>query len=461
MALKALVLRKKIDERTKALNALREKDAEFEQREAELTASVNELTEESTQEERSAVDEAVSTFDAEKSAHEDAKATLEREVGELEGELKAEEANNEAPAEDAPAEERKDNKVMGIRDNIKAMNAAERDAFFQRDDVKGFITEVRASMMGQRSISNVGLLIPEVMLGMIRENVLNYSKLYSRVRTQSLSGNGRLNVMGTVPEAVWTECCANLNEVDLVFNNVEIDCNKVGAYIPVCNAVLEDSDIDLASEIMSALGQAIGIALDKAILYGTGIKMPLGIVTRLAQTSKPADYPASYRPWVDLHTSNIKTISSGTTGVALFQALVTDAAAAKGKYSRGSKIWVMNETTRTALIAQALSINAAGAIVSGVDGTMPVIGGDIIVLDFVPDNVIIGGYADLYLLGERKSVQLDRSEHVRFIQDQTVFKATARYDGEPTIAEGFVAIGINSTTPDATMSFAPDDANSF
>lgn len=461
MALKALVLRKKIDERTKALNALLEKDAEFEQREKELTDSVNELTEESTQEERSAVDEAVNAFDAEKSAHEDAKATLEREVGELESELKAEEANNEAPAEDAPAEERKENKAMEIRDNVKAMSAAERDAFFQRDDVKGFMAEVRASIKGQRSISNVGLLIPEVMLGMIRENVLNYSKLYSRVRIQPLSGNGRLNVMGTVPEAVWTECCANLNEVDLVFNNVEIDCNKVGAYIPVCNAILEDSDIDLASEIMSALGQAIGIALDKAILYGTGIKMPLGIVTRLAQTSKPADYPASYRPWVDLHTSNIKTISSATTGVALFQALVTDAAAAKGKYSRGSKIWVMNETTRTALIAQALSINAAGAIVSGVDGTMPVIGGDIIVLDFVPDNVIIGGYSDLYLLGERKSVQLDRSEHVRFIQDQTVFKATARYDGEPTIAEGFVAIGINSVTPDATMSFAPDDANSF
>ena len=38
----------------------------------------------------------------------------------------------------------------------------------------------------------------------------------------------------------------------------------------------------LAGEIIDALGRAIGLALDKAILYGTGTRMPLGIVTRLA-----------------------------------------------------------------------------------------------------------------------------------------------------------------------------------
>ena len=32
-------------------------------------------------------------------------------------------------------------------------------------------------------------------------------------------------------------------------------------------------------------------------------------------------------------------------------------------------------------------------------------------------------------------------------------------DGQPAIAEGFVAIGVNNNTPNATMTFAPDDAN--
>jgi hypothetical protein len=41
-----------------------------------------------------------------------------------------------------------------------------------------------------------------------------------------------------------------------------------------------------------------------------------------------------------------------------------------------------------------------------------------------------------------------------------VFKGTARYDGLTVIAEGFVAISINGTTPVTTATFAPDTANS-
>ena len=91
---------------------------------------------------------------------------------------------------------------------------------------------------------------------------------------------------------------------------------------------------------------------------------------------------------------------------------------------------------------------------------MPVVGGIIEVLDFVPNYVIVGGYFDLYLLAERSGQKFAQSEHVRFLNDQTVFKGTARYDGQAAIAEAFVAIGVNGATPDDTMSFAGDTANS-
>ena len=266
--------------------------------------------------------------------------------------------------------------------------------------------------------------------------------------------------MGTIPEAVWTDCCANLNELSLSFNDVEVNCWKVGGYFAICNATLEDSDVALASEILTALGQAIGLAVDKAILYGTGTRMPLGIVTRLAQTAEPADYPKTARTWVDLHEKNIKSIEADKVGVDLFRELVLGFGPAKGVYSRGEKVWVMNESTYTKIVSGAMSIDAAGALVSGVNGEMPVVGGVIEVLNFIPDDVIIAGYFDLYLLAERAGQQFATSEHVRFLQDQTVMKGIARYDGQPAIAEGFVAIGLNGTTPNADMTFAPDDANS-
>jgi len=71
----------------------------------------------------------------------------------------------------------------------------------------------------------------------------------------------------------------------------------------------------------------------------------------------------------------------------------------------------------------------------------------------------VGGYFDLYTLAERAGTKFAQSEHVRFLQDQTVMKGTARYDGAPAIPEAFVAIGIKGATPAATMTFAQDTAN--
>ena len=448
MALKALMLRKKLNDAKKALEALRAKDAEFEKREKEIEASIEEAE---AEEERTAVEEAVESFEAEKKQHEDEKAGLERQITDLENDLEKEEAEQDTTpvAEPPKQEERKEEKmeVRGIENLVT------------RDDVKAYLGEVRTAIKEKRALTNVGLTIPEVMLGLIRENIINYSKLYKHVNVRRVSGDGHQVIMGTIPEAVWTDCCANLNELSLSFADVEVDCWKVGGYFAVCNATLEDSDVDLASELLTAIGAGIGLALDKAILYGTGTRMPLGIVTRLVQTEAPAGYPATARPWVDLHTSNVKSIAASNTGTKLFQAFVTDSGAAKGKYSRGGKVWCMNETTYTKLVSEAMAIDAGGAIVSGVNGAMPVIGGTIEVLDFIPDNVIVGGYFDLYLLAERSGQKFATSEHVRFLQDQTVMKGTARYDGKPSIAEGFVAIGIAGTTPNATMSFAADTAN--
>lgn len=467
MALKALLLKKKLDETKKSLNALRAKDVDFQTREADLAKGIEEVNEETTVEERNALDEMVSAFETEKAAHEEEKGNLERMIGDLENDLAAEEAaQNTEPQVEAVKEERKEENIMTRCKMFEKMSAQELQAFVSRDDVKNYLAEVRAAIKEKRAITNVGLTIPEVMLGLLRENIENYSKLYKHCTVRAIRGEGRMVIMGTVPEAVWTECCANLNELSIGFNDAEVDCYKVAGYFAVCNANLEDSDINLAGELLTAIGQAIGLALDKAILYGrngeTTQKMPQGIVSRLVQTTAPSGYPATARTWVDLHTSNVKALGTAQnplTGAALMKAFILAAGAAKGKYSRGEKVWVMNETTYTTLIAEFMNINANGAIVTGIGGTMPVVGGVIEVLNFIPDGVIIGGYFDLYLLAERRGTQFATSEHVRFLQDQTVMKGTARYDGLPVIAEAFVVIGILGTAPTATMTFASDTAN--
>lgn len=457
--LKALLLRNKIDSKKAELAELRTNAAELEKREKELESDINEAK---TEEEKAAVEKAVNQFEQDKAENEKSISELETEIADMEKELDAVEQKQQTPQTEGNSgdETRKGNVKMKTRLKFFGMNAQERDAFFANDSVKSWLERVREMGKNQRSITGAELLIPEVALDLIKETTLKYSKLYKHVNVKSVPGKARQNVMGAIPEAIWTEMCSTLNELNLTFNNVEVDGYKVGGFIAICNAVLEDSDIALATEIISALGQAIGYALDKAILYGTGTKMPLGIVTRLTQAAKPSGYSTTARAWANLTTSNVLAIS-GKTDAALFKELVIASGNAKADYSHGEMFWAMNEKTFTKLVANALTINAAGAIVTGQNGTMPVIGGAIEKLSFIPDDVIIGGYGDLYLLAERAGTAISQSEHARFIEDQTVFKGTARYDGLPVIAEGFVAIGIGGTKPTANaVTFAADTANS-
>lgn len=467
MALRAIMKRRALDLLNKDLEELRAKQTELTAREKELEEAIQEAE---TEEERSAVEEEVTTFEQDSEKVNTEISDLERKISGIESELADIEANQKKAAPAADEERTKETTKTETR-NTEAMSMKRRNIFenvpmerrtamFAQEDVQAFMTRVRTAIKEKRAISGAGLLVPPVFLGVIRENILDYSKLLKHVNLATVSGEARQTVMGTIPEAVWTDCCGKLNELDLDFYQESVDCWKVAGYFAVCNANLEDSDIDLASELLTALGYAMGYAIDKAIVFGLGTRMPEGFFTSIAQTSEPADYSADSRPWVDLHTSNIKTIAANKTGKDFFAEFLKATGAAKGKYARGGKVWIMNDTTYTNLKAEAIQADSAGAIVSQLNGTMPVEGGIVEVLDFIPDGMIFGGYLDLYLLAERSGMRLAQSEHVRFLDDQTVFKGTGRYDGKPVIREAFVAIGIGGTTPSAaSITFAPDTAN--
>lgn len=468
MALKAIMLRRSIEKKQAELEALRQKDAEFSTREAELETAINEAE---TPEQEQAVTEEVEAFDADKTAHEEAKAALAGEIEGLEAELsEAEAAAPTRSKENHPTRERTERK-METNINIRtlpmsrrafdALPMERRSEIVAREDVREFFAQLRSMKGQQRGVSGAELTIPIVFLDLISENMYRYSKLLNRVRIRNVNGEARQTIAGTVPEAVWTEMCGAINELTFVFNQVTLDGFKVAGFVPVCNSILEDNDINLASWIVEMLSESIGLALDKAMIYGKGAasRMLLGIVTRLAQTSKPADYPANAPEWVDLHTSNILKVDSTAEPIAFWSALAVAAGNTFTRYSRGRQFWAMNSKTYAKLRSKLIAFNYEGGLIAQFPGVMPVVDGDIDVLEFIPDGDIIGGYGDLYLLALRAGMTIESSREVQFIQDNTVFKGKARADGMPVIPGAFVAININNASVTTVMDFAADTAN--
>lgn len=468
MALKTIMLRHGIERKKQQLEELRKKDADFDTREAELEAAIKEAN---TEEEQTAVGEAVEEFDNEKQAHENAKKTLSTEIAGLEKDLgEAEKMEPDLRSAEHDNHNERSNHMetkiniralpMSVR-AVDAMPMDQRAAMMQREDVKAFLAGLRGMKGQSRAVSGGELTIPVIMLDMISENLYRYSKLLNRVRVRDVYGQARQTIAGTVPEAVWTEMCAAINELTFNFNQVTLDGYKVAGFVPVCNSLLEDNDINLASWIVEMLSESVGLAIDKAILYGKGAanKMPLGIVTRLAQQSKPSDYPASAPAWTDLHTTNVLQIDSGKTGAAFWADLQIAAGNTFTRYSRGEQFWAMNSKTYALLKSKAITFTATGNVVANVYDALPVVNGNIDILEFMPDGDIVGGYGDLYLYSQRAGISVESSREVQFIQDNTVFKAKARGDGQPVIPGAFVAINIKGTAVTTSMNFAADKAN--
>ena len=209
MALKVLMIKKRLDDKKKLLRTLTDKSAEFETREAELEKSIEEAE---TDEEKSVVEAEIEKFNSEKEENEKEKAGIQKEIEDLEAELEKEIEDSQRSVQIPKKEERKEVNIMENRTKFFDMNMQERTAFFENDDVKGFISNVR-SLIGKdkRAIGNASLTIPQVALPLIKQVAVETSKLMKYVTVRPVSGTSRQVIMGDIPEAFWDEMCAPIN----------------------------------------------------------------------------------------------------------------------------------------------------------------------------------------------------------------------------------------------------------
>lgn len=484
MALKMLLLANRLKELRASGETLAAVKAELEarratwkEREERAVAMLDEITAETSAEERAAYDAECAEIEAEDATiqadeeanaaaiteNKNAIAAIEAEMDALNERAKKGLQNNNTRKPGAAPAERKGAGYMETREEIRARQVREICA---NDEVRTVLGNMRDIM--RRGVNNAKLTVPTVMLPMVRESIDRNSKLLKHVNRVTLNGDGKVNMLAKAPEAVWTDNVGKLNELAMNVYQVAIDANKVGGFIPVPNPYLEDSDESLATVVMGYIGQSIGYALDKAILYGTGTNMPIGIIPRLtfaynASTApKPSWWGANMPSYTDLSSTHVgKASAANVTGAALYKEAIKILGTAEEKYAGGSggKFWAMNASTWMKLQAEMLSINAAGAIVTGAQAQMPIIGGAVEILDFVPADNIVGGYGSAYLLGERRGIELDSSVHAKFTDDVTVFRGKARYDGIPVAGEAFAAFSLTTTAVTTSATFATDSAN--
>lgn len=472
-ALRVLVLNSEITALRAQLTPLEQTRDGFAAREEQLRQALGEITETSTDEERNAVSSAVDTFEQERSANAAEIARIQGEIDTRSAEIARLEAE-QTPPPTAPAVSNSD---TGSQNNHErsfvpmnntterrwfGLTYSERDALIAKDTTRDFLQRFRALREQQNSATGAELGIPTEFMQILRDLTYQNSKLWPYVHSESIRGHSRQNIVGTGAEAVWTEMLANINEISIDFTQLEMDGYMLAGYMAISNAVLQDdADLQLLTSILNAMGEANARALDKAIVYGTGKKMPVGFVTRLAAATTPTWWDNDQGDFTDLHTSHILKLDIDTTsGAAFFGTLIEALGIADPKYSDGRVFWVMNRKTHIRLMSKALAFNAAAAITAGINNTFPIVGGDIVELEFMADNDIAGGFGSLMRMAEREGLSIASSDIPFFLRNMTVYRSISRYDGKPARGEAFVMVNFHNTAPTTSISFAPDYANS-
>lgn len=235
MALKALMLRKRISDLRTSLNDL--KNVNFDVREAEIEKSIEEAN---TDEEKSAVEAAVEAFETEKADNESKKSELEREIGELENELEA--IENSDPNQ---KEERKVEKKMNIRSTKEYTEA------FAKYVKTGKDTEVRALLT--ENVSGGTVPVPEFIEARVR-TAWDKEGIMALVKKTYLRGNIKVGFeISATGAVVHTEGSAAPTEETLTLGIVSMVPETIKKWITISDEVLDLGSEEFLSYIYDEL----------------------------------------------------------------------------------------------------------------------------------------------------------------------------------------------------------------
>jgi len=222
-------------------------------------------------------------------------------------------------------------------------------------------------------------------------------------------------------QGVWVEEGATIPESQATFAQVKLEAKKLAALAVASNELVRDWGA-FGGWINNSLPRAISWFEDLAYISGSGVGKPLGMLS----ASNPALLVAAARA------------GQGASTIVWENAL--DMYARLLPQSINTAEWWVSPDAFVQLATMALSVGTGGSAVWLVDGhgkpQLTLLGLPVRMSEKVP--AALGSQGDfnlvdpkMYLIGDRQTMTVESSAHVRFTSDQTVFRCIERVDGQP------------------------------
>lgn len=291
--------------------------------------------------------------------------------------------------------------------------------------------------------SGVEVLVPKTVFERVFEDLVQSHPLLSEIEFVNTTATTEWVYSKGVNPAWWGKLCEEIKELlDNGFETVQTSLYKLSAFIPVCKAMLVLGPEWLDRYVRTVLVESMYIALEQAIVAGTGKDQPIGMIKDL-DTVKNGIYE-------DKKASKLKNLSPATFGKEVMLPLtqVVLKKDGNGKVISESKrivdpskvIMVVSPDDYWEKIYPATTyLNQQGTYVKDIL-PLPV---KVIQSIAMPTGNMSVGLAKDYFMGVGSQQKVESSDEYRFIEDQRTYLAKQYANGRPKNNESFLYFDIS------------------
>jgi hypothetical protein len=321
-------------------------------------------------------------------------------------------------SKDAISEDINDNAVM-VKRGLNPLTAEEKT--YYNEVITG------ASFGGSEK------LMPATIFERVFEELKANHPLLSEIAFVNTTGVTEWVSRNNDVEAAWwgTLVAAITKKLEVAFKKEATGLYKLSAYVPVCKAMLALGPVWLDRFVREILSESLAIALELAIVAGTGKDQPIGMIKNLAGAVVDGVYP-------DKAAVALNDLQPATLGASIMAPLTKE-----GKRAVASVLLLVNPLDYWAKIfPNTTMLSSAGTYVYGV---LP-IQAKIVQSVAVPQGKMIAGMAKDYFMGVGSTQVIEFSDHYKFLEDERTYIAKQYANGKPMDNDSFLLFNITAMT---------------
>lgn len=301
------------------------------------------------------------------------------------------------------------------------------------------LIEAMKSDNPKQALSSLEVTMPETIIEDVFEDLRREHPLLAAINFQNttyvtewiLSKNGK-------QKAKWGAITAEVTkELEGEFEKMNMTLNSLTAWLPVAKSMLDLGAQWLDSYVREVLKDAIYCGLEDAIVAGTGIDMPIGMMKDLSASKTEED------PYPDKAAVKITRFDAQQYGGVI-------AKLALSRNNRPRKvagvIMVVNPVDYFAKVMPATTVQRPDGTFANDVLPYPT---TVIQCEEVPAGKAVVGIADKYFMGmgTSKDGVIEYDDSYKFLQRERVYAAFLYGNGKPLDNNAFTVLDISALEP--------------